>query len=166
MAKLRVLSFLLCTLLTTALSQLKAQNFTESITSEVAGQGTITITQDSLLEAIVNGDMAVETTPANTKKDDFDIKQGKKQKLRGYRIQIYWGGSSRNDQMQAERLRARAASIFPQFKGYVGYESPHWHCRIGDFSTRAEAAEYLQRMRSLNKEAMIVPSEIVVYKEF
>ena len=47
----------------------------------------------------------------------------------------------------------------------MGYESPHWHCRVGDFKTRAEAADYVIKMRSLNKEAMIVPSEIVVYKE-
>jgi hypothetical protein len=165
MTRLRFLTIVTCVLAATCWTAASAQNFTDALQSSTEGQGVITVTQDSILEGIVNGTIPVETAPKDEKKNDFDIKKGTKHRMRGYRIQVFWGGSSRNDQMQAERMKVRAESAFPQFRGYVGYESPHWHCRVGDFKTRAEAADYVIKMRSLNKEAMIVPSEIVVYKE-
>ncbi len=143
----------------------QAQNFTESISNAVEGEGTVNIYQDPRLENIINGVDPVEQLKKekNENRDDFSMTMGKRKRMRGYRIQVFWGGSTRNDQQKAQRLANQVRSIYPELDAYATFESPHWRCRVGDFISRDEAAEYLSRMRKISSEAMIVPSEILIF---
>lgn len=154
------ISILLCTI------TMSAQNFTEHIQSNVSGQGTVTVHQDSILDDMVNGKKQFVPEKKETQRDLPGIPRGKKTKARGYRIQVYWGGSTRSDETNARRAGSRVATIFPELGVYTTFESPNWRCRVGDFVTRKEADEYLDKMKSarLAQGAIIVKSEVYVYQ--
>lgn len=163
-------TIILAAALLTFSSWVRAQEkFTEHLQRSEAGQGKVTILQDQRLTDLVNGDAKLETSGGNAsdKRADEDlpaVKSGKKVKMRGYRIQVYWGGSQRIDQTKATRAGNTVTSLFPELQAYTSFESPHWRCRVGDFTTRQDAADYLRKMREANmgKDAMIVRSEIYV----
>lgn len=156
------LSVLLCAI------SVSAQSFTDHIQSKDAGQGTVIIHQDSILEEMVNGKKQFVPEKKEEKKEGgtIGIKKGKKTRARGYRIQVYWGGSSRADQTNAQRAGTRVTTVFPELRAYTTFESPNWHCRVGDFSTREEANEYLSKLREsrLAQNAIVVKSEVLIYK--
>ena len=79
--------------------------FIERIQEPVKGKGTVTINQDQRLTNIINGLTLpdVSTQSADTENTNVQSKlpgrpAGKRVKARGYRIQVYWGGSQRVDQ--------------------------------------------------------------------
>ena len=147
--------------------------FIERIQEPVKGKGTVTINQDQRLTNIINGLTLpdVSTQSADTENTNVQSKlpgrpAGKRVKARGYRIQVYWGGSQRVDQSKAISAGNKVTSIFPELEAYTSFESPHWRCRVGDFVSRQDAVEFLSKMREANlgSGAMIVRSEIFVYQ--
>ena len=154
------LIFLLCTI------TMSAQNFTDHLKSKVAGQGTVTVYQDSIIDDMVNGKKQYSPEKKESPKDIPGIQKGKKTRARGYRIQVYWGGSSRADETNARRAGTRVTTVFPELQAYTTFGSPNWHCRVGDFATREEAAEYLDKLREarLAQGAIIVKSEVFIYQ--
>ena len=140
-----------------------AQTFTEHLEQSSNGQGTVTLTQDARLTEIVNGadiEMAEEEAPKN----DFAMHIGKRQRLKGYRIQVYWGSSQRVEQQKAQRIGAQVTAAFPELRSYVTFSAPHWRCQVGDFATREEANEYLGRVKRITRDAVVVRSEIIRFK--
>ena len=146
---------------------MSAQDFTEHLQSTVSGQGTVTVHQDSILNDMVNGKKQfVPEKKKEEKEGTIGISIGKKTRARGYRIQVYWGGSTRTDQANAQRAGARIMAVFPELHAYTTFESPNWRCRVGDFRTREEANEYINKMKEarLAQGAIIVKSEVFVSK--
>ena len=153
-------SILLCTI------TMSAQNFTDHLQSTVSGQGTVTVHQDSILDDMVNGKKQFVPEKKEEKKDLPGIQTGKKTKARGYRIQVYWGGSTRTDQNNAQRAGTKVTTVFPELRAYTSFESPNWRCRVGDFVTRQEANDYLNKLKEarLSQGAIIVKSEVYIYQ--
>ncbi len=138
----------------------------EHLTSKNAGQGTVTVLQDPRLDEIVNGKKQY-VAPVKEKEEKLTgIQTGKKIKARGYRIQVYFGGSTRNDQANAQRAGNKVATLFPEIQTYTTFDSPNWRCRVGDFVTRQEAADYLKKLKDakLSQDAIIVKSEVFIYQ--
>ena len=175
--KMRILSCLVLVFMV-ASAAMKAQTFTSKVQSEVEGQGVFEIEQDPRLTAIVNGEEVVPSSLATTSKvatiitenkvrQDADDLLGKAaglhQKVRGYRVQVYFGGNQRSDQTQAQRIGTRVMGMFPELRAYTSFVSPHWICRIGDFTTYEDASAYMRKIKSRGmSEAMVVKSEIYV----
>lgn len=144
----------------------RAQTFSAHLTHSNPGEGVVTLNQDQRLSNMVDyGVEGVQAATTDTGTDDTDpTTPGKRKKAVGYRIQVYWGNAQRDDREQAQRMAARVTALYPELAAYTSFRSPHWCCRVGDFSTRSEAADYLSKMRRLSSEAMIVKSEIYVYE--
>lgn len=147
--------------------------FLDNLTKQVSGQGTVTITQDQRLTDIINGKGRHQATPSTDDKsqqkitdDESVVQTGKKTKVRGFRIQIYWGGSQRVHQAKAQQAAEKVSALFPEYQTYTSFESPHWRCRVGDFTDRQKAWEALQKLREagIGADAMIVRSEIYIYQ--
>lgn len=142
-------------------------NFMEHLESKVGGQGTVTVFQDQRLTDIINGvTPVVKSIDAASDAEGNVAKTGRKVKARGYRIQVYWGGTLRVDQQKAIAAGEKISTLFPELQTYTTFESPHWRCRVGDFITRKEALEYLNKMHEMNMatDAMIVRSDIILYR--
>ncbi|MDE7117635.1 MAG: SPOR domain-containing protein [Bacteroidaceae bacterium] len=162
MKKLLSLTFilLLCTI------TMSAQTFTDHLNSKVAGQGTVTVHHNSAIDDMVNGKKQFTPEKKDDKKDLSGVQKGKKTRARGYRIQVYWGGSTRTDEANARRAGTRITSVFPELQAYTTFGSPNWRCRVGDFATHEEAEEYLDKLRDarLSQGAIIVKSEVFIYQ--
>lgn len=145
---------------------MSAQEFIEHLTSNVAGQGTVTVNEDPRLDEIVNGNKKYIVPEREEKADIPGLQTGKKMKARGYRVQVYFGGSTRNDQTNALRAGTRVTTIFPELQTYTTFEAPNWRCRVGDFSTREEANDYLRKIKAakLCPDAVVVKSEVIIYQ--
>ena len=161
-----------------ATATMKAQTFTSKLLSEVEGQGSFDIEQDPRLTAIVNGEEVVPSTLATASKvsaittetkvrQDADDLRGKAsgmhQKVRGYRVQVFFGGSQRSEESQAKKIGSRVTSMFPELRAYTSFASPHWRCRVGDFTKHEDATAYMHKIKARGiSEAMVVKSEIYV----
>lgn len=154
------LSIFICTI------TMFAQTFTEHLTRQAAGQGTVIVHQDSILDDMVNGKRQFIPEKKEERKDLPSIQKGKKMRARGYRIQVYWGGSTRNDQSNAQRAGTKVTTVFPELQAYTTFESPNWRCRVGDFVTHQEASDYLSKLKEahLSQGAIIVKSEVFIYQ--
>lgn len=85
------------------------------------------------------------------------------QKITGYRIQLFAGGNSRKDRLEAERVGAAVRSQIPGTPVYVHYYNPRWICRVGNYRTYEEAHAQLVQFRGMGyQQAIIVKGKITV----
>lgn len=162
-----------------ACSAMKAQtSFMDQLEKHVAGQGVIEVEQDPRLTEIINGDVVVPSSLATTSKIDAittesKVKQdadeirgkssGMHEKVRGYRVQVYFGGNQRADQEKAQRIGNKVENMFPELRAYTTFESLHWRCRMGDFTNYEDASAYMHKIKAKGiAGAMVVKSEIYV----
>ncbi|MCQ2132636.1 MAG: SPOR domain-containing protein [Bacteroidaceae bacterium] len=164
-----------------ASTTMKAQGLFRQLETEAEGDGKVTVEQDSRLTDIINAvtiipssvttahHASIPTTEAKVKQDGADINgrsAGLHQKARGYRIQVYFGSNQRADQTKAQQAGTRVSRQFPELRAYTSFVSPHWRCRVGDFTRREEANNYMRKLKARGfGEAMVVPSEIYVSAE-
>ncbi|MBO7067850.1 MAG: SPOR domain-containing protein [Bacteroidaceae bacterium] len=176
-----LLSFVLLFACTIANAQVK---YTEEIQTVTPGQGRIVLHQSKAIADLVNAPaekavpVAVKSekkaSPASVKSpqvvdsllaDTVRVQPtGARVRMNGYRIQVYLGGNTRSGKSEALMMKERVKSLFIELPVYVGFLSPHWICRVGDFRTYEEASEYLHKMRETGRfdEAVIIKSKINV----
>lgn len=153
------------------------QNFTEHLTRQNTGEGTVVLHQDNEIDALVNG-LPLPTKPSKplsllssqndstAVNDTIVFTPTRRVRTVGYRIQVYAGGNNRNAKSEAYRMANQVHSEFPDLSVYTHFISPRWICRVGDFRTNEEARTMLRKMRQTQKfrEASIVKSQIIVYQ--
>lgn len=76
----------------------------------------------------------------------------------GYRIQI----TSNNDRSKIYGMRSEVYAKFSDIKNYLEYDQPYYRLRIGDFKTRLEARNYLERVIQHFPSAFIVTDDIKI----
>lgn len=81
------------------------------------------------------------------------------EKIEGFRIQLtaVSGTNSKNSIRQAEQQFARA---YPDIPTHVTFAEPYFRLRVGDFRTRLEATEALERIHTDYPGAFIIKDEI------
>ena len=167
-----------------------AQTYTQRIQKQVAGQGTVTIHQDSVIDDLVNNatlgikSASAAPKPASQKPsssqsspssqtssttlapDTVDtskkvIRNG--YKVAGYRVQAFAGGNSRADRIKAEQIGNNIKAQYADVPVYVHFYSPRWICRVGNYRTYEEAHQMLVSLRKLGyTQATIVKGKITV----
>ena len=80
----------------------------------------------------------------------------------GYRILAY-NGSQRQDVMN---LRKSILTRVPEVKDYLTYQQPNFRLKIGDFFSRMEAQQVLNRISDLIPNAQIVQEQINIDKSY
>ena len=153
------------------------QTFTDRLQQVVESAGRIILHQDKSITDLVNNTKKSATAPANKRQVDTtttsqlpdslatdSLAIGPKVKIKGYRIQVYFGDNSRKGKTEARAAGLRFRNYFPYQPVYVSFVSPHWLCRIGDFRTMEEAGEVLRQIREMGifREAVVVKSKINV----
>ena len=76
----------------------------------------------------------------------------------GYRIKIHFGV----DRDAAENIRVKFSKSFPDYNTYKEYQQPNFVVLVGDFKTRLEAHESLQKIKSEFPTAFVVKEKISV----
>ena len=166
-----------------------AQTFTQRIQKRVAGQGSVTIHQDSVIDQLVNTtplgiktstqtnkpsqpSSTSQTSPTNSYSQpitsipdtvDTSKKIIRGYKINGYRVQAFAGGNSRADRQKAERIGNDIKSLYTNVPVYVHFYSPRWICRVGNYRTYEEAHQMLVSLRNMGySQATIVKGKITV----
>lgn len=134
------------------LSAFAQQNIVESLQRNRAGEGTVTIHQDSKITGLI-GTIYTKSTVGGEQKT---------LKSRGYRVQVYAGNNSRVARNEANNIAAKVKGEFPEMPVYAYFQPPRWLCRVGDFRSIEEADAAMRRLRATGifKEVSIVREQI------
>jgi hypothetical protein len=101
--------------------------------------------------------------PTQVKVDQLIAKKAEYHRLTegeqvGYRIKIHFG----IDRDQARVIRTKFSSAFVDYPIYEEYQQPNWVLLVGDYKTKREAFEFLQKIKSEFPNAFIVKGKIKV----
>ena len=167
--------------------------FTEQLQQSKIGEGKVTVTQDKVIDELINNPTAAQTpkapqttttttTPAKPQQtvkltddltddtslpDSLDLRKKvmkNGKKINGFRVQVFAGGNGRTDRLKAERTGEEMKTLFPNEPVYVHFYSPRWICRIGNYRTYEEAHDVLRQVKQMGyPSAVIVKGKITVY---
>lgn len=174
---MKIFQYICFVIFMVASTTMKAQNIISQLEAEGEGLGIIEIQQDERLTDILNGLTIIPSTVSTGHQGIHLTTEGKlgqdgesmtrtsgvHQKARGYRVQVFFGTNQRADQTKAQQMGNKVTRQFPELRAYTSFESPHWRCRVGDFTNRNDASNYMRRLKAKGfSEAMVVQSEIYV----
>lgn len=76
--------------------------------------------------------------------------------MRGYRIQIYFGGI----RQKASEIKLDFNGKYPEISAYITYQQPNFKVRIGDYRNRFEAQKFLKEIDGMYPTSFIVPDDV------
>ena len=82
-------------------------------------------------------------------------------KVKGYRILIF-SDNSPNARGEASSVRARITKLFQKLPVYMFYDNPNFKVTVGNFRTKEDAEDQLDRIRKHFSNAFIVQQDINV----
>ncbi len=82
----------------------------------------------------------------------------------GYRIQIF--KESGNQALDEARIiMMEFDSIFPEIPTYLSFQEPYYRVRAGNFKTRLEALDYLEKIKRKKYRNVWIISDYVYYND-
>lgn len=113
------------------------------------GQSITTFNADSSI--IITRDKKFDEL-VNKQKEQNHVNQS----MRGYRIQIYFGGI----RQKASELKLDFNSRYPDIQAYISYQQPNFIVRIGDYRNRYDAQKFLKEIEGIYPTSFIVPDDV------
>ncbi|WP_421920641.1 hypothetical protein [Marinifilum sp.] len=125
------------------MNDLNAQNYVE-LENEKDSLGIVNIIQDERIEQLLKTDSIINS---------------QKQRFTGYRIQIFFGGST--DREKAFQIKEEFLELFPEERAYVVYTAPDFRVRVGNFRTKLESIELYKACSEFYPNCYPVKTEIM-----
>lgn len=124
----------------------------DHLTTTNPNEGNVVIYQDSRIRNLLGTALDI----------DEETGERKKQKIAGFRVQVYAGNNSQRARAEALQVGEKVKELFPQYQVYTVFVSPRWLCRIGDYRTIEEADAVMRELKKCGsfKELSIVRSLI------
>ncbi len=102
----------------------------------------------------------INMTPAVENQLQKQIEENANRQLSGYRLRIYF------DNKQTARKESEAVAIeflmrYPDVPVYRSYVNPYFKVTVGDFRTKSDALQFMERIRSVYPAAFLVREAIV-----
>ncbi len=113
----------------------------------------IKLIQDERLELLEINANRIDPKPHSIREYQKPTKQ---EMQRGYRVQIYSG----NSREEAENIRLKFMSLYPEGSCYIQFLSPYYKVRVGDYHSDQEANKNLKTIKRAYPMAFIVSSYI------
>lgn len=110
-------------------------------------QGKVTVQKDNRIDGLTE----FVGTPQNGKVNVT---------MKGYRIQAYLD----KDKNKVNQLRAQYLSAHSEQPAYIDFLAPNFRLRIGDFRTKLDASAYLEQIKVIFPDAIIVMDDIELPK--
>jgi hypothetical protein len=77
----------------------------------------------------------------------------------GYRIQILMrAGNTALD--EANQIKDEFEENYPEINTYVTFREPYYRLRVGDFRTRLEAMEFMEKLKRTYPQAWVIKDKI------
>ncbi len=87
------------------------------------------------------------------------ISYNRKKKYNGYRVRIFFD-NKQDSRGVSEAAMRRFQGAFPGYSAYRSFTSPHFKVTVGDFRTKSEAVQLLNRVKGMFPSAFIVKEQI------
>lgn len=85
--------------------------------------------------------------------------------IEGWRINLY-SGSGSDAKKEAQEIKGKAMSEFPDEKVYLIYNAPFWRVRVGDFRDKSESLKLYYKLKREFSSCYPVKDDNVNYKGF
>jgi hypothetical protein len=103
------------------------------------------------------GSLSVSADSAFYQLIDSTLRANKQaRKIKGYRIQIYFGSERR----EASRVKTRFLKKYPEHEAYTLYQRPSFKVRVGNFRNKLEAQKLYHKLNQYFQTVFIVPTRI------
>lgn len=127
-----------------AAAQFPKENVTAPIISRIEAGGMISVTGPEGLDSILSYHVAEKKAEAGAE----EWNQIKNNVHVGYRVQVFEDNNVRTAKSLAQERKHQIENRFPEFQAYIGFNSPYWRVRVGDFRTRSEAEGAMGAIRA------------------
>lgn len=136
-----------------------AQDILEHLRRNTPGQGTVTISQEENITALLSADLITARKNYADSGAEKDVL-----KKQGYRVQVYVGNNTRDSKNEANKIAEEMRNKFPELSVYATFNPPRWLCRVGDFLTIEEADAAMREIKQKGslKEISIVKDQIIL----
>lgn len=123
--------------------------------------GKIDVSKDTLISILQSFRAENEINPTATRTVSLAPKVVNKTKTtrvkrKGFRVQIY-SGSNRNE---ANAIQSRFKSLYPDMEAYITYHEPNYRVKVGDFTSRTEANNYMRILREQYSNVFVFQEDI------
>ncbi len=123
------------------------------------------IIENDSLNSETNGKVEVQADTRVQKLLRKYIKySGAKNKMDGYRVQIYMSSSKGKAREEAININRTFRRKYPEIPSYIKYEAPIFKVKVGDFRTKSEALKFMNELPEKYTGAYIIREEIELPK--
>ncbi len=128
--------------------------------------GTVDVSKDTLITILQNFRAENEINPSTTRTTVslapkvVDRAKTTRVKRKGFRVQIY-SGSNRSE---AQSVQGRFRSLHPEMEAYMTYHEPNYRVKVGDFTSRSEANNYMRILRGQYSNVFVFQEDIWVWE--
>ncbi len=127
--------------------------------------GVVEVSRDTLIAILQNFRAEHEINPTATRAVSLgpkivDKSKATRVKRKGFRVQIY-SGSNRNDAYAAQ---SRFRNQYTDMDSYINYEEPNYRVKVGDFTSRSEANNFMRVLRSQYNSVFVFQEDIWVWE--
>lgn len=86
----------------------------------------------------------------------IDKSRATRVKVRGFRVQIFSGSSRR----EAENVQRGFQSQNSEINAYLDYVEPNYRVKVGDFTSRSAATEYMRKLRGTYRNVFVFVEDV------
>jgi hypothetical protein len=116
--------------------------------------------QTDTVSVLVHKDPRMEELSKKQAAVNLGIKKASARTMRGFRLLIL-NTSNRDEAIDA---KTKVLSYFPELKAYIGYQSPMFKVKAGNFKTRDEAEKYRKNLNTVFPKGVFIISETIEVK--
>jgi len=77
----------------------------------------------------------------------------------GYRIQVFKGSGNMAPE-NAKNIMDEFWEVHPETAAYISFQEPYYRVRVGDFRTRLEALNFMNKIKKTYPSAFVIQSSI------
>ena len=136
-----------------------------SLAAKSQQAGGVKVHKDTLISLLQHFRSAHEINPAVPRTISLGAKpvdrsKATRVKKRGFRVQIY-SGSNRNE---AYAVQSRFRTSYGDIDSYISYDEPNYRVKVGDFTSRAAANNFMRELRSQYSNVFVFQEDIWVWE--
>lgn len=134
-------------------------------TAKAQQAGVVQVSKDTLIDILQSFRAEHEINPTASRSISLgpkivDKSKASRVKQRGFRVQIY-SGSNRNE---AYAVQSRFKNQYTEMDSYINYEEPNYRVKVGDFTSRSEASNFMRILRNQYNSVFVFQEDIWIWE--
>ncbi len=136
-----------------------------SLATKAQQAGVVEVQKDTLISLLQHFRADHEINPVAPRMVSLgarpvDRSKATRVKKRGFRVQIYSG----NNRNEAYAVQSRFRNEYGDIDSYISYDEPNYRVKVGDFTSRAVANNFMRELRSQYSNVFVFQEDIWVWE--